>query len=145
MPWFISWVSESHNILSLAKLQYSYMYIYKVSSCKFMEIKVMTQPFMCPFRTSSETNDICSSQATGMAGVRQTLKTQHSFICLLMKYTLQIHVSRCRLAHLVHNPCLYMVDGDDEEEPKLAQLDRKEKMTYTEQAAKRKHCQRLTR
>lgn len=28
-------------------------------------------------------------------------------------------------------------------EPK--QLDSKEKMTYTEQAAKRKHCQRLTR
>ena len=33
----------------------------------------------------------------------------------------------------------------DEFEPSLMQLDRKEKMTYTEQAAKRKHCQRLTR
>lgn len=32
--------------------------------------------------------------------------------------------------------------GDKPEPP---QLDRKEKMTYTEQAAKRKHCQRLTR
>ena len=30
-------------------------------------------------------------------------------------------------------------------EPVLTQLDPKEKMTYTEQAEKRKHCQRLTR
>lgn len=30
-------------------------------------------------------------------------------------------------------------------EPDFVQLDTKEKMTYTEQAAKRKHCQRLTR
>ena len=33
----------------------------------------------------------------------------------------------------------------DSEEPELMQLDTQEKMTYTEQAAKRKHCQRLTR
>lgn len=34
---------------------------------------------------------------------------------------------------------------DEEEEMTLVQLDTKEKMTYTEQAAKRQHCQRLTR
>lgn len=38
-----------------------------------------------------------------------------------------------------------LVGGAEEVEPPLVQLDRKEKMTYTEQAAKRKHCQRLTR
>lgn len=32
---------------------------------------------------------------------------------------------------------------DSQSEP--LQFDNKEKMTYTEQAAKRKHCQRLTR
>lgn len=37
------------------------------------------------------------------------------------------------------------VGGSEEVVPVLMQLDRKEKMTYTEQAAKRKHCQRLTR
>ena len=42
-------------------------------------------------------------------------------------------------------PPLSYVGGIDEFEPSLMQLDRKEKMTYTEQAAKRKHCQRLTR
>lgn len=36
------------------------------------------------------------------------------------------------------------MSGDDEEKV-LVQLDTKEKMTYTEQAAKRQHCQRLTR
>ena len=40
---------------------------------------------------------------------------------------------------------LSLVSGSEEVEPTLMQLDRKEKMTYTEQAAKRKHCQRLTR
>ena len=42
-------------------------------------------------------------------------------------------------------PPLSLVGASDEIEPSLMQLDRKEKMTYTEQAAKRKHCQRLTR
>ena len=37
-------------------------------------------------------------------------------------------------------------EGEDEKmKPGLVQLDPKEKMTYTEQAAKRQHCQRLTR
>ena len=40
---------------------------------------------------------------------------------------------------------LSFVSGSEDVEPTLMQLDRKEKMTYTEQAAKRKHCQRLTR
>ena len=38
-----------------------------------------------------------------------------------------------------------MVDQMEEEEPHLVQLDSREKQSYTEQAAKRKHCQRLTR
>lgn len=37
------------------------------------------------------------------------------------------------------------VGEEEEEERTLVQLDAKEKMTYTEQAAKRQHCQRLTR
>ena len=40
---------------------------------------------------------------------------------------------------------LTLVSGNEDSEPVQMQLDRKEKMTYTEQAAKRKHCQRLTR
>ena len=35
--------------------------------------------------------------------------------------------------------------GDKQLESELVQLDTKEKMTYTEQAAKRQHCLRLTR
>lgn len=35
--------------------------------------------------------------------------------------------------------------GDKPSQVEPIQLDKKEKMTYTEQAAKRKHCQRLTR
>jgi len=40
-----------------------------------------------------------------------------------------------------------MMDGTVSElvEPQLVQLDSREKQSYTEQAAKRKHCQRLTR
>ena len=56
------------------------------------------------------------------------------------------------LNHLIDSPqtgggpvLLNFVSGSEEVEPALMQLDQKEKMTYTEQAAKRKHCQRLTR
>ncbi len=38
-----------------------------------------------------------------------------------------------------------MMDQIEVEQPHLVQLDPKEKLSYTEQAAKRKHCQRLTR
>lgn len=36
-------------------------------------------------------------------------------------------------------------DDEEETDATLKQQDPKEKMTYTEQAAKRNHCQRLTR
>lgn len=42
---------------------------------------------------------------------------------------------------LEHIVCM----SEEGEEKVLVQLDTKEKMTYTEQAAKRQHCQRLTR
>ena len=38
-----------------------------------------------------------------------------------------------------------VVSGVEPMETDIVQLDPKEKMTYTEQASKRKHCQRLTR
>ena len=38
-----------------------------------------------------------------------------------------------------------MEDEGSREKGELVQLDPKEKMSYTEQAAKRQHCQRLTR
>ena len=38
-----------------------------------------------------------------------------------------------------------MMDQMELEQPQLVQLDPREKQSYTEQAAKRKHCQRLTR
>ena len=48
-----------------------------------------------------------------------------------------------KVAYLIQNTIVYM--SVEDEEKVLIQLDTKEKMTYTEQAAKRQHCRRLTR
>ena len=68
----------------------------------------------------------------------------HYITCMLIYEPLQNHLTDFPQADggLVS---FNFVGGSKEVEPVLMQLDRKEKMTYTEQAAKRKHCQRLTR
>lgn len=65
--------------------------------------------------------------------------------CKLHTYTLiiclDLESNNAGVMHLDGSPIV----GDKPFQTEPLQLDKKEKMTYTEQAAKRKHCQRLTR
>ena len=67
----------------------------------------------------------------------------------MSQYTHRTYVGMCMYirmytADTVSSPSLMGGEGG-EEKRRLVQLDPKEKMSYTEQAAKRQHCQRLTR
>ena len=73
-------------------------------------------------------------------------------VCTYIVYTcIYMYIYKCTCtylpwtnAHTVSSPSPMGVEGG-EKKGGLVQLDPKEKMSYTEQAAKRQHCQRLTR